>query len=155
MANLTGPAQLAGADTSQVDTTPVHALGTRMFDAAGNEYIYLLGVASTAVGDFVTYDEAFATARLVPDANGPVAVAMAAVVASSYGWYMIWGDTPAAGTATTDNAAVYIDSNAGKVDDTGVAGDLVFGVTARSTVSNGLFTAQLNYPYVLDGAYLV
>ena len=155
MANLTGPTQLLGADTTQVDTTAVHKLGTRAFDADGNEYIYLQGVASTAASDWVTYDEAFATARLVADANGPVAVAMAAIVASSYGWYMIWGDVSAAGTATTDNTAVYIDSNAGKVDDTGVAGDLVFGVTARSTVSGGLFTAQLTHPYVLDGAYLV
>lgn len=155
MAELTGPPQLFGANTAAIDTTAKHELGTRAHDTGGNEYIYLLGVTSTAAGDFVTYDEAFATARLVANATGDVAVAMAAIVASSYGWYLIKGSTTvAAATATTDNVGVYIDSNAGKVDDTAVGGDYVFGVIARSTVTSSLFTAQLNYPFVNNGLYL-
>lgn len=58
------------------------------------EFIYLLGVASTAVGSVVTYDAA--THLTVLSAVGgniarPVAIAMAATVASEYGWYQIGG----------------------------------------------------------------
>jgi len=50
MADLTGRVQIFSGDTSVVDTTLKHALGTRAFDANANEYIYLKGVASTAAG---------------------------------------------------------------------------------------------------------
>ena len=46
MAQLTGMAQAFDGDTSSVDSTALHTVGTRAFDASGNEYIYMLGVAS-------------------------------------------------------------------------------------------------------------
>lgn len=58
------------------------------------EFIYLLGVANTAVGSIVTYDAN--THQTVLCAVGgniprPIAVAMSANVANQYGWYQISG----------------------------------------------------------------
>ena len=50
MANLTGYSQTFDSDTTTVDTSAKTTILTRAFDAAGNEYIYLNGCASTIVG---------------------------------------------------------------------------------------------------------
>jgi len=156
MAALIGYPSAYEADTSVVETAASLPLGTRAFDANGNEYIYGLGVASTAAGSWVSFDEALATTLLVANAVGRVGVAMAAIVASSYGWYQIYGkNTIAKADDTADNKPLYIDNNAGQVDDAGVAGDLVFGAISRSEDASGAITAELSYPFVCDGAYLV
>jgi len=83
------------ADTS---TTKNHPLGTivKAEDSTygEGEFIYLLGVASTTVGNVVNYDAAGHQTALQSTAVGvdrPVAVAMSANVASQYGWYQIGG----------------------------------------------------------------
>lgn len=83
------------ADTS---TTQNHPLGTIVGAKdptyGAGEFIYLKGVASTAVGHVVTYDAATFQTALASIAAGvgrPVAVAMSANVASQYGWYQISG----------------------------------------------------------------
>lgn len=155
MANLTGRTQIFSGDTSQIDTALQHPLGTRAFDADGNEYIYLQGVASTVAGDWVTFDEAHLTTRSTANAKGRVAIAMAAIVASSYGWYQIYGkNTIAKGVSGSidDNDVLYLTSTAGTVDDSDVAGDLISGAIARSADSSGVFTVELNYPFVDDTA---
>ena len=84
---------------AETSTTQKHKLGTivRAVDPTygEGEFIYLLGVASTTVGAFVTYNvgtgyqTALATSAVgVPN---PMAVAMSANVASQYGWYQISG----------------------------------------------------------------
>ena len=42
----------------EVDTEARNAIGTEATDNSGNVYIYLAGVANTAAGSWVTYDEA-------------------------------------------------------------------------------------------------
>ena len=84
------------ADTS---TTQKHPLGTivRAQDPTygEGEFIYLLGVASTSVGAFVTYNvgtgHQTALATSVVAVSNPIAVAMSANVAAQYGWYQISG----------------------------------------------------------------
>lgn len=84
------------ADTS---TTQKHPLGTivRAKDPTygEGEFIYLLGVGSTTVGAFVTYNVATghqtALATSAVGVPNPMAVAMSANVASAYGWYQISG----------------------------------------------------------------
>jgi hypothetical protein len=97
------------ADTS---TTKKHPLGTivRGVDPTygEGEFIYLLGVASTAVGSIVTYDAS--TYQTVLSAVGgniprPIAVAMSANVASQYGWYQISGVAVCKKTCTISLAA--------------------------------------------------
>lgn len=153
MANITiiGGSQAAVGATSEFGTVLEHPLGTRARDSAGNEYIYLQGVASVVVSDWVSFDEAHLTTRLVANGLGRVGVAMAAIVASNYGWFQIYGK--ATGTCETgfaDNGAVYIHATAGSVDDTDVAGDAVLGAIGRSAISGTTATFELNYPMVMN-----
>ncbi len=80
---------------TDVDSTARFDIGTRHEDGDGNIFVYLQGVANTVAGDFVTYYitsiTAGVTTRLVANAKGLVAIAMAAIVASKYGWYQIAG----------------------------------------------------------------
>src|SRR3990167_8931096 len=112
-----------------VDTSKKHRLGTRKRDVAGNEYIYLAGVASNAIGEFLVWDEAFATTRLTADEVGPVGISMGAFdVTTEYGWAQIYGKNTVAKTDTVAaDKALYIDGTAGRADDADVAGDSVHG----------------------------
>lgn len=120
-------------------------------DGGKNIYIFLKGVASTAAKDAVTFDENFATTRLVADAVGPVAVAMAATVANKYGWYQIFGlgsvksDTVAAG-----DVALYIDTVTGRVDDAAVTGDLILGMYAQAADATNVLAVRLSFPHVTN-----
>lgn len=106
------------------------------------EFIYLRGVASTAVGSWVTYNaDDGSTALLAANAIGPVAIAMAATVAGTFGWYQISGKAFGLCLASfADNANVYATATAGSVDDAIVAGDrvkLAKGASARDTLTGG------------------
>lgn len=153
MAQLIGyPGGYAQGDTTAVDTTQQAPLLTRGYDAAGFEYIYLKGVASTAAGSVVVYDEAGVTTLIAANAIGPVAVAQAVVdAATKFGWYGVKGSFSAACDAgIVDNSKVYIDGTSGRVDDTVVAGDQIMGAVFRSTDSGNFATIQINEPYASD-----
>lgn len=122
----------------------------------GKAYIYLQGVASTADGSWVTYDEAGLTTLSLANAVGPVAVAMAAILANQFGWYQRLGVKTGAlvisgGSAAADQE-LYLTATAGRLDDVDVAGDLVTGVLSRTAESSGSLTVQLNYPFVYNAA---
>src|SRR5215207_11732851 len=81
---------------AETSTTAKHALGTirRAIDPTygPGEFVYLKGVASTAVGSWVLYNEDDGTTSLLAANDiGQVAVAMSANVANQYGWYQING----------------------------------------------------------------
>lgn len=129
------------------------ALNDRFVDKDGDEYIFLKGVASTAVGSWVTFDEAGVTALLAADAIGPVAIAQGAVDATTKGgWYLIFGTCSAkVATGFADNGNIYATATAGTADDAIVAGDRVKNAIGRSAISSGLATVQVWYPYMDDG----
>ena len=141
----------------QVHAEKKFRLGTRVRDVAGNEFIYLQGVASCAVGSWVSFDEAHVTTLTVADAQGRIAVARAAVDATTeYGWFQIYGTCSALCLASfADNGKVYLTSTAGSVDDADVAGDAVVGAVGRSArnATTGLATFELNYPMAHDLAF--
>jgi hypothetical protein len=152
----TSTAPWIGGGTS--NTTPPLGTIVRATDPTYGmgEFIFLKGVASTAVGSWVTYnDDDYSTTLLAANAIGPVAVAMSANVASQYGWYQIQGK--AIGKALTgflDNANVYATATAGSVDDAVVAGDRVKnakGASAVDTPSTGLAEFEIDYPVMDDG----
>jgi hypothetical protein len=122
----------------------------------GGEFIYLKGVASTAIYDWVTYNrDDGTTTRAVANAIGPVGVAMAALTASYFGWYQISGK--AYGNCLTqfaDNAAVFLTGTAGSVDDTSVAADLVGNAKGASAKAVGTAFAEfeIDRPWVNDRA---
>ena len=144
------------ADTSTVQN---HPLGTRVQAQDSTygvgEFIYLKGLANTAVGEWVTFNQDDnSTTLLAANAIGPVAVAMSANVADQYGWYQIYGK--AVGKALSgflDNANVYATATAGSVDDSIVAGDrvkLAKGASAVGTPSAGLAEFEIQYPFMDD-----
>jgi len=121
------------------------------------EFIYLVGVASTAVGTVVTYNRyTGATTRAVANAKGPVAFAMAATVASQYGWYQIFGNCVALVLASFASGNVpYLTATAGSIDDAVVVGDEIFNavsVTAIATPAAGQAVISAAYPFVTDAS---
>ena len=154
MAELTGGAQVFHANTSTVDTAVQVTVGTRSRDAAGNEYIYLKGVAATGAGSWVTYNlNTGTTAVLTANAVGPVAIAMAAVVADRWGWYQIFGKNTIASTDTiAANLQLYIDGSDGRADDADVAGDAIIGATSLTADTSNVATVMLTYPYTSNVA---
>jgi len=151
MAFLCGAPSVGGL--TDVHTTARNQICIRRPDELGNEYIYLKGVANTVAGSWVSFDELGVTTLLVANAQGRVAIAMAATVASTWGWYQVYGS--AQGKALTlfaDNGKVYSTSTDGSVDDTDVATNVVEGAVGRSAVNETtlLATFEINYPHVLD-----
>jgi hypothetical protein len=151
-----GVAGIAGvsAALADIDTTARFRLGTRM--RANNatygqaEFIYLKGVASTAIGDLVVYDgNAKTTTRAVAGSRGPAAVACGAIGANQFGWYQIAGTASMRAATVAANGNVYLTASAGQVDDAVVSGDKVDGArfkTADGTPAAGLALAELAFP---------
>jgi hypothetical protein len=142
---------------NNVDTSKKYRLGTKNTSVAGDEFIYLTGVGSTVLGDWVTFDEAHITTRAVANGQGRVAVAQGAVNAvTSFGWYQVYGTGDAlALTGFADNGKVFLTSTAGSIDDSDVGGDFVVGAIGRGAVNETTLLAavELNYPVVQDTAF--
>lgn len=141
-------------------------IGFHSHDDAGNDYIYMPGVASLAQGDFVflnfTAPNTGATVRVLNDANtggaGLVGMAMAAIVANCFGWFQVYGLTPAFANIATASftlpAALYRSGTTARLSTSAVAKDSVFGAyLAAASVSN-VGQAILNYPHVQDQSTL-
>lgn len=123
------------------------------------EFIYLKGVASTVVGSVVTYDGAstgtptYQTALAPATANlaQPLAVAMAAVLATQFGWYQISGSAVMAtnGTLVAGPGPVYL-VGSGQVTSSATAGKQMVNArndTATGTPSAGLAVVQIQRPF--------
>lgn len=115
-------AQPALSVTLQSDASQKERLGTvrRFQDETYGEIeaIYLKGVAATAAGDLVSFDpKNAATVRAVAATRGPLAVALAPVLAGQFGWYAIRGVVPvstiAAGTGAA-NSGLKVTATAGQ-----------------------------------------
>lgn len=153
MANLSGYPTGSHSATGVVDTTAKVPLGTRQRDKSGNEYVYLKGVASTVAGSWVTFDEAGTTALLAANAIGPVAVATAATVANTYGWYCVYGSCSALLAAScADNAKIGRETTDGYAGDGRAPGDEIYGAISRGSTSGSaaLTAVQIYYPFVDD-----
>lgn len=136
-----------------VDDSALVPTGSKTTDDAGNEYIYLKGVASTAVGSWVALDndDTDFTTALLTEAIGVkgviVAVAIAAVIADKYGWFQIGGKVEAA--SKINNAAdakQYCTTTGGSLDDAGTTP--VHGVRLIDTAAAaGNVTYIINNPH--------
>jgi hypothetical protein len=145
------------ADTSATKNVPLGTIVRAVDETYGEgEFIYLLGVANTAVGSWVTYNaDDYSTTLLAANAIGPVAIAMSANVASQYGWYQISGKAigKTAGDVA-DNGNLYATSagTAGSVDDTDVAGDCISCAKAASAGTGATtIEVEIHRPFVRDG----
>lgn len=143
------PAASVGLLTD-VDSTARNTVGMRQFDEAHNEYIYLKGVASTLAGSWVAFDELYLTTLLVANGLGRVAISVSATVASTWGWYCIYGAFNGLCLASyADNAKVWATATAGSIDDADVAVDLITGAVGRSArnTTTGMALFELSYPF--------
>ena len=150
---------LLGQAIADTSTTAKHRVGQIVRcdhpTYGAGEFIYLEGVASTAVGSWVTYSmDDGSTALLAANAIGPVAVSMSANVANQYGWYQIGGKAVAkVAAAFADNGNVYATATAGTADDAVVSGDRVKrakGASAIGTPSTGLAEMEIDRPFMDD-----
>lgn len=140
----------------EASATQRHDLGTiiRAKDVTygEGEFIYLIGVASTAQGDLVAYNsKTGATVRTVAGgtgSQGPVGVACSNCTAGLYGWYQTSGSAPWKAATAAADADVYLTSTAGQVDDLVDVGDKVDGAAFKAATSSGYATVQFNRPSV-------
>lgn len=141
------------------ETSAKHPLGTIMKASdptyGSGEFIYLKGVASTAIGSWVTYNlDDGGTALLAANAIGPVGIAMSANVANQYGWYQISGKAVGLCLASyADNGLVFGTGTPGSVDDAVVDGDMVHlakGASAIGTPSGSFAEFEISRPYTDD-----
>lgn len=156
---VTDPQRVGWQPLNETSTTQNHKLGTivQVFSPTygQGEAIYLQGVASTVLGDWVTYEaDTYGTTRLVANAIGAVAVALSANVASQYGWYMISGKVPATVLAGfVDNGHLYGTATAGAADDAIVAGDRIQNARGASAINGPSATTaevEIYRPFVND-----
>lgn len=152
---ITSP-QLAGwQPIAATSTTQNHELGTIVTAKdptyGVGEFIYLLGVASTAVGSVVTYEAAGWQTALAPIGSNlpkPVAIAMSANVASQYGWYQIGGRAVAkktCGLALGAAAAVGV-KTAGLIAATGTGKEIEGAITVAVSTNSTTVTLVIDRP---------
>lgn len=154
MAELVGFHLKKVGESTKIDTSLSNTVCSRGYDSAGNEYIYLKGIGSTIAGSVVTYDELGVTALAAANSIGFLAVAQAATVANTWGWYCVRGKTTiATNDDVADNGNLYLTATGGKVDDAVVAGDLIKVIAIARSAGTGAstVTAQICYPYADDG----
>ncbi len=142
---------------AETSSTQKHRVGmvATAFDATygEGEFIYLVGVASTASGDVCAYDSSTgATVRGViagTGSSGPCGVAMSDNVASQYGWYQVRGSGPVSAAVAAANTAAYLSATAGQVDDSTSTGNRIDGLLIKGVTSGGFATCQLNAPTIV------
>ena len=145
---------------STVIPTPPTVLGSvkRAFDPTygEGEFILLQGVAGTAVGALVTYDSTTYQTALCPSTANlarPVAVAMSANLAATFGWYQISGSAVVLKQTNhqiAGNLAVGISSSAGKIVASSSAGAGKEIEGARKSVSGTASSASTTVVIVID-----
>lgn len=150
--------QAIGQGLTEVSATQKVRLGTivRGFHETygEGEFIYLKGVNSTVAGSVVSYGASFQTALATTavDAPLPLAVAMAATVGNTFGWYQIGGQASARkALASSFAAGAYVSSDTGLAEaaSTGnrIEGAVVAIVSSAATAADKLHVVlMLNRP---------
>ena len=155
---ITTPNMVGAQPIAETRTDQKHPLGTKVeaYDASlgYGEFVYLTGVASTVLGSVVFVNKADHVTSLAAAAGGrgDLATAMSINLASSYGWYQVYGKGVGKVLAAfADNADCYLTATAGSIDDADVSGDLIIGMKGASAIdtpSTGLAYIEMNYPSV-------
>jgi hypothetical protein len=153
---------------TNADSTAAVKAGSRYVDKSGNEYVYALGCSSCAAGSIVALGlettNNTPTTSLLDETTGvtgavPIAVALAAVDGSHYGWFQVYG--VAEGSVLTLDAAdavQYTSATDGSIDDTSSSQVKLHGIRLVDTNSLGTTanaTMWITYPHtkgVAEGA---
>ena len=139
-------------DVSDVQQHPLGTIVRAVHATQGEgEFLYLKGAASMVTGDMVEYNRTDLTAVRATSATNkgvPVAVAMAATVADTYGWFQISGNATIKKTAVTvlPQVAVFMSATTGRIKVLASAGRQLLGAksanltTVTSTTSTVVVT---------------
>lgn len=140
---------------TNVDSSALVTPGTRYVDEVGKEYIYALGIGSTVAGSVmaITLETTNNTpiTALLTEAIGvkgtSVGVALAAVIANTYGWFQVYGACEASCKASDAADAIqYCTTTGGSIDDAGTT--KIHGIRLVDTVTGAAnATVLLSYPY--------
>lgn len=163
MAKLVGHSMVSiSADLTAVDTSQRNELGCVVQDKAGAEYIYLAGVPSLAVGDWVLYNsttatDSFLTTRMVSTPlAGFAAVAMAAVIlTTNYGWFQIRGKVLVANIASdasADGKVLSEGATPGRAATGATTTKNLFGAVAIGAAASNVGAAFICYPFCFNSA---
>lgn len=145
-----------------VDATELVKVGTigTFFDETQGEgkFIYLPGVASTAAGDAVEYDMIPGTVTTIrhtnataPGSGRQIAIATAAIIAATYGWYQIQGVAIVNVAAGMAAGLLFSTATAGVLDDGQDNGDQILNARCLTAVGTPAATksyCQITYPFV-------
>ena len=142
-----------------VQRAPVGTVASFRSDTLGEgEFIYLAGCASTVAGAVVSYEVNYntsvatsTTALWAGTANTPLplAVATAATVAGTWGWYQIGGSAVVSCSGTIAEGDNLYWQASGVVSHTAIAGKQMVNATAASanaTPSSGFVIATIDRP---------
>lgn len=166
-----GLLQIANTDAGITTTSPAGVVTTiptppatlgmvcRAYDPTfgEGEFICLLGVAATLVGSLVTYNTTTYQTALSPNTANlaqPVAVAMSANLAATFGWYQIGGLAVIKKTNTlfTAGVVVYQSATAGRVMSTSTSGKQMLGARSANlasvTTTTSTITVSLDRPHM-------
>jgi len=152
---LTSPVEVSSGATTTYPTPP-NKLGmiVRAVDPTYGlgEFIFLAGVASTAVGSVVTYNNTSFLTTLAPAGSNlpqPIAIAMSAnTAATTFGWYQISGVAQAAktsGLALASAAAVGV-KTAGLIAASGTGKEIEGALTCAKSTTLKLVQLVINRP---------
>jgi len=130
---------------TDVDTEQKFPAGTKVrgFDAAlgFGEFVYLKGLASTAVGELVKFDESGVTTRATTGTRGPCAIALYAnTSATQWSWYQVYGVAVGKTATVAADAPVYATATAGTMDDAVSATNKVDGAITMTADGAGSTT---------------
>ena len=138
------------SSTAQIATgTVIRAIDSTL---GGGEFIYLPTIASVVVGSLVNYrmsaSGVYTTAMNPNTANqaSPVAVAMCAGVASTYGWFQIEGNAVIKKTAVkvSPNVALFQSATTGRVTSAVATGKQILGIRSGNTATVASATSTIN-----------
>jgi hypothetical protein len=144
----------AAGVTGEVHATKQNELGIVRQFSDGFSYIYLQGIGSTVAGDWVAFDPStFVTSRLATTSRGSVAVATAAVVASTYGWFGYIGSFSAnCLSACASNLPIYPSGTAASATSVLTKNAQIQNAVARgapvTTTGGGAQAVSINRPWV-------
>ena len=141
---------------TDISSSDKEGIGTVRIEG-DNEYVYCKGIGNTVLGSLVTIDEDYVTASLtralgaIPRRLG---LALAAVIASKWGWYQRKGVGSVYATAScAADVQLYtdtgLDSSGGGVDDTSTSEHAIHALllTAACGSAAAATACIMDYPW--------
>lgn len=113
---------------------------------------YAKGITSVAAGDMcVISPGGDAAIRTIARSIGQLGVAMAAVVASNWGWFQVDGTAVVnVLSGFADDKACYLTATDGSIDDAVVTGDLIYGARSAGAIDTGQALVEIRFPFAGD-----